>query len=78
MAVLRGQIAQPGHVFWPDVISIADPQAFHHDRLLGTKQITDAYLLALAVTNGGRLATMDRGVPLRAVHGAEARHLAVI
>jgi uncharacterized protein len=78
LAVLRGQIAQPGHVFWPDTISIADPQVFDHGRLLGTKQITDAYLLALAVKNGGRLATMDQGVPLRAVRGAEPRHLAVM
>jgi toxin-antitoxin system PIN domain toxin len=78
MTVLRAQIALPGHQFLPDTISIADPQVFDHSRLLGTKQITDAYLLAVAVTNGGRLATMDRSIPLRAVQGAEARHLAVI
>jgi uncharacterized protein len=46
--------------------------------ILGPNQITDVYLLALAVKNGGRFATLDRGVPIRAVHGAEARHLAVI
>ena len=78
MALIRAQIAQPGHAFWPDDVSIADPQTFDHGRLLGPNQITDVYLLALAVKNGGRLATLDRGVPLRAVRGAEARHLAVI
>ena len=78
MAVLRGQIAQPGHVFWPDDISIADLQVFDHRHLLGTKQITNAYLLALAVRNGCRLATMDRGVTLHAVRGAEPRHLAIV
>ena len=78
MALMRGQIAQPGHAFWPADISIADPQTVDHGRLLGPNQITDVYLLALAVKNGGRLATLDRGVPLRAVQGAEPRHLAVI
>jgi toxin-antitoxin system PIN domain toxin len=78
LAVLQGQIARPGHAFWPDDLSIADPQIVNHGRLLGPNQITDAYLLALAVKNGGRLATFDRAVPLRAVHGAEARHLVVL
>jgi toxin-antitoxin system PIN domain toxin len=78
MALLRGQIAQPGHEFWRDEVSIADPNIFDHSRILGPNQITDAYLLALAVKNGGRFATLDRGVPVRAVNGAEARHLAVI
>ena len=78
LEVLRGQMAQPGHAFWPDAISIADTQTFDHGRLLGTKQITDAYLLALAVKHGGRLATLDQGVPLRAVRGAEVKHLTVI
>jgi len=78
LAVLRGQIAQPGHVFWPDDSSIANTQVFDHGRLLGTKQITDAYLLALAVKNDGCLATFDQAIPLGAVRGAEARHVAVI
>jgi toxin-antitoxin system PIN domain toxin len=78
MALLRGQMAQPGHVFWPDDVSLADPQTFAHGRLLGPNQITDVYLLALAVKNEGRLVTLDRGVPARAVHRAEARHLVVI
>jgi hypothetical protein len=34
--------------------------------------------LALAVKNGGRLVTFDRGMPLKAVLGAEARHLVVL
>jgi uncharacterized protein len=77
LALLRGQIAEPGHEFWRDELSIADVSIFDHGRLLGPNQITDVYLLALAVKNGGRFATLDRGVPVRAVHGAEARHLAV-
>lgn len=77
LAMLRGQIDQSGHEFWPDELSITDLQTFDHRYLLGPKQITDAYLLALAVKNGGRLVTLDEGVPLRAVRGAQEKHLVI-
>jgi uncharacterized protein len=75
---LRKQIALSDHEFWPDSISITDPAIFDHSWLLGPNQITDVYLLALAVKHGGRLVTFDRGIPLAAVRGAEPRHLTVI
>ena len=75
---LRLQLAEPNHEFWPDGISIADPRLFDHDRILGPGQLTDIYLLALAVKNGGRLVTFDRAVPVSAVRGAESRHVVVI
>jgi toxin-antitoxin system PIN domain toxin len=78
MGVLSGQIGKPDHEFWPDDISIADVTVFDHSHVLGPNQITDVYLLALAAKNGGRLVTFDRGLPLRAVRGAEARHLVVL
>jgi len=78
LQVLSAQVAQPGHVFWHDNISITDPDVFDRNRILGPKQITDAFLLALAARNGGRLVTFDRGVPLAAVRGAEQRHLVVV
>lgn len=46
--------------------------------MLGARQVTDVYLLALAAEQGGRLVTLDRAVPLKAVPGAKARHLVVI
>ena len=78
VALLAAQISQPGHEFWPDNVSIVDGQLFDRSRILGPNQITDVYLLALAVRNGGRLVTLNRAIPLKAVHGAEARHLAVL
>lgn len=75
---LRRQIAESDHVFWPDDVSIADDGWFDRGRLLGPNQITDVYLLALAVKNGGRLVTFDQGIPLRAVRGAEPKHLVVV
>jgi toxin-antitoxin system PIN domain toxin len=66
------------HEFWPDEISIADRNVFDHTRILGPNQVTDVYLLALAVKHDGRFVTFDRGIPLSAVRGAESRHLVVV
>ena len=41
----------------------------------GPRQVTDLYLLALAVRREGRFVTFDRSVALDAIHGAQARHL---
>ena len=75
---LAEQIDRTDHDFWPDDLSIADGAIFDPSGILGPNQITDAYLLALAVKNGGRLATLDRGVSLRAVRGAQPQHLVVL
>lgn len=72
------QLSFSNHEFWPDDISVADAEWFDHSRILGPRQITDVYLLGLAVRNGGRLVTFDRGLPVRAVRRAEARHLIVL
>ena len=75
---LTRSVALPDHQFWPDDISITDDQLFDHAFILGPNQITDVYLLGLAVKNDGRLVTFDRGLPLKAVRGAEARHLVAL
>ena len=59
-------------------MSLRDSAFFLPTCILGPNQITDVYLLAVAVRNGGRLATFDRGIPIAAVRGAEPRHLVVI
>jgi len=70
--------AGPDHEFWPDDISLLDPALIDCSRLLGHRQITDIYLLALAVRNGGRLATLDRRIPLEAVNSARQEHLVLV
>jgi toxin-antitoxin system PIN domain toxin len=57
---LRAIRALPGHHFWPDSLSLAEPAHVAATRLASHAQVTDAYLLALARAHGGRLATMDR------------------
>ncbi len=66
------------HEFWSCDVSLLDSSAIDRTRLHGPRQVTDAYLLALAVSNGGRLATFDRSLPLAAVRGATEDHLKVL
>ncbi len=50
------------HQFWPDSISLPDAMQFLKERVQGHHQITDAYLVALAIHNRGKLATLDRKI----------------
>lgn len=63
------------HAFWADDVSLLDAETFDWSQVLGSRQLTNAYLLALAVRNGARLVTLDRAVPLAGVRKAEAKHL---
>ena len=75
-AVVAGIVARlrtlPGHVFWPDDISLAATEHVDPAQLLTSGQVTDSYLLALAVYHGGRLATFDRRLSVKAVQGGKA------
>jgi len=62
-AVLAALTAHPRHAFWPADLG-AD--AVDWNRVDGHRQVTDAYLAALARARKGKLATFDRG--LAAVH----------
>lgn len=75
---LRAITEAVDHAFWPDDVSVLDEAAIDFSRLHGHRQITDAYLLALAVRQGGVLATFDAAVPLSAVRGAAKRHLLLL
>ena len=58
-----------GHVFWSDCISLLDEKIIDSSRLFNAAQTTDSYLLALAHSHGGQLATLDRRINTAAVHG---------
>lgn len=66
------------HEWWPCDLELLDDRVFDHRHVLGPRQVTDAYLLALAVEHDGRLVTFDRHVPLAAVRGATEDHLTVL
>ena len=69
---------EDAHEFWSCDVSLVDPAVADVSRLLGPKQVTDTYLLALAVAHGGRLVTFDEHVALTAVVGATEDRLTVL
>lgn len=78
IALLRRATQRPEHQFWPDDVSVLDDKIFDHSRVLGPRQITDIYLLALATQHGGRFVTLDRSVSLSAVRIAKAENLVIL
>ena len=76
---VRTQLAQlcqdKDHEFWPCDFTLRDTSKIDWSRVMGHNQITDVYLLALAVAHNGALATLDHRVALSTVRGAEAKHL---
>lgn len=77
-SLLQQACANCDHQFWPDDLSLRDSKVFDVTRLHGSRQITDAYLLALAVAHGGCFVTFDGAIPLSAVRSAMKRHLRVL
>ncbi len=75
---LRAATTHPVHEFWPDDESLLDDRRIDASRVHGPRQLTDVYLLALAVGHGGRLVTFDRTIATAAVHGASAQHLVLL
>lgn len=67
-----------GHRFWPDSVSCTDADRLAMGQLQCHRQLTDAYLLALAVAHEGRLATFDRAVVSALVLGAGPEHLEIL
>jgi len=62
LALLRANLRHPAHRFWEDDVSFIETVGPFSERLVGHQQISDAYLLGLAIHRGGRLATVDQGI----------------
>ena len=75
---LREATLTEHHLFVPDDLGLLDEQHFDADQLLGHRQVTDAYLLGLAVWHGLRFVTFDANMPMRVVRGANLAHLVVL
>lgn len=66
------------HHFWPEHVSLTDQRIFNRAFIAGPRQLTDIYLLGLAINRKGLLATFDRTIPVGAVLGATKSSLSVI
>ena len=66
------------HEFWPDDVSLRSDELVDFSRVQSHNQITDLYLLALAVRHGGCLVTLDQAIALSSVRGATPAHLLLL
>lgn len=77
-ARLRRAMATPLHRFVAQDLSLTDARRFDTSKLLGPRQVTDVYLLGLAVANAMRLVTFDPSIPPGAVADAQPDSLVVL
>ena len=75
---LKNSLNEVDHAFWSDNLSLLDANYFQHDNIHSHKQLTDIYLLGLAVEHGGCLVTFDRHIALSQVRGASPAHVVVL
>lgn len=60
--MLATNLEHPAHQFWPDDLGFAEAAQPIQKQIGGHQQITDAYLVGLALQRKAKLATMDRGI----------------
>jgi toxin-antitoxin system PIN domain toxin len=78
LAVLSGSLRHRAHHFWTEDVAVPEALMAFGGRLIGHQQITDAYLLGLAIHKKGRLATFDSGLSALLAEASAARALLVL
>lgn len=69
--VLRELCELPGHQFWPDGVSLLQRGIWSQMDQAKSADLTDLYLLALAVKQGGKFVTLDRSIPVHRIRGGK-------
>lgn len=77
-ALLRSFAHGTDHEFWPDSVSFLNDTVIDPEKVIGPRQITDIYLLALATARNGRLVTFDESINHTAVLTAMPERLLTI
>jgi uncharacterized protein len=62
LRLLATNLKHRAHRFWPAALDLPAALGRFGVRLVGHRQVTDAYLLALALHHRGKLATFDGGI----------------
>lgn len=62
VAFLAENLTAQGHEYWSERLQVAEALEVIEPAVHGYRQVTDAYLLALASRRKGVLATFDRGL----------------
>lgn len=79
VGLLSANTQAADHVFWPIDFPLAAAAESVGSRLVGHQQVTDTYLLALALRRGGVLATLDQGLAgLTVARSSERKAIEVI
>ena len=68
---LREATSTNHHRFWSDNVNLLDARTMDWGRIIGPRQITDVYLLALAVAHQGRFVTFDARIAPEMVPGGD-------
>lgn len=78
IAQLDEFISISDHEFYADRISFLDHSIFDGTKILGFRQLTDIYLVALATVNEARLVTFDQRINISAVKIAGSQNLITV
>lgn len=77
-AMLERLVAHPGHRYLAESPALADLAAWPSLGLVGHRQVTDGYLLSLAIHHHVRLATLDKGLPMLLPDPAQRDHVVTV
>jgi uncharacterized protein len=69
IGMLKKFCSLSSHVFWADDVSLLDARVWTSSERVRASDLTDLYLLALAVKNRSKFASLDRGIPLDFIRG---------
>jgi toxin-antitoxin system PIN domain toxin len=61
------------HQFWADDVSLSDESLFDPAYIIGSRQVTDAYLLGLAARRKQRVVSFDRSLPWQAIRNGSSQ-----
>ena len=78
VTLLGRNTAHPQHEFWPDALPAARAVKALAGGMTGHQQVTDAYLLALAVRRKGCVATFDAGLSALAAAAGLGAHVDLV
>ncbi len=75
---LAAMVGSEVHEYWSEAPEPAGLATLQHPALVGHRQVTDAYLLGLAVVHRQRLATLDRGLVSFASAAGHEAHVELV
>ncbi len=73
LTLLADIVTVDGHHFWSDTVNLSSSEYIEPNKILGFRQVTDAHLIAIALSHHGRIASFDKGLASLVPSGYKAR-----